>query len=119
MEGQYTQTDTGIENPAFQLQEQVQTTEKEESRHFTRNSHQSSGPQNGQIPKRKKSLMQLTKEALPRLENYRNSRKAVKRPSLGQLHGGEDVIAVSKFISSLYSLGFLFGSIIFLCWLLF
>lgn len=42
------------------------------------------------VQKRKRSLVQLTKEALPRLENYRNSRRALKRPSLGELHGGED-----------------------------
>ncbi|KAK9703967.1 hypothetical protein QE152_g28993 [Popillia japonica] len=42
------------------------------------------------IQKRKRSLVQMTKEALPRLENYRNSRRALKRPSLGELHGGED-----------------------------
>lgn len=92
MEGQFNQIDNGIENPAFQLQEQVKKLEKAEPRHFARHSHQDSGQHNGQMPKRKKSLMQLTKEALPRLENYRNSRKAVKRPSLGQLHGEEIII---------------------------
>lgn len=95
MDGQFAQTDNGIENPAFQLQEQSQKTAKEESKHYMRNSQQNAYQHNGQVPKRKKSLMQLTKEALPRLENYRNSKKAVKRPSLGQLHGGEEVIAVS------------------------
>lgn len=102
MEGLFNQVDNGIDNPAFQLQEQIQKAEKEDSKHFTRNSHQSSGQQNGQAPKRKKSLMQLTKEALPRLENYRNSRKAVKRPSLGQLHGGEEVIPVGIIVVCLY-----------------
>lgn len=48
-------------------------------------------------PKRKRSLVQLTREALPRLENYRNSKRALKRPSLGELHGGEETIKVSKF----------------------
>lgn len=43
-------------------------------------------------PKRKRSLVQLTREALPRLENYRNSKRALKRPSLGELHGGEETI---------------------------
>lgn len=42
--------------------------------------------------KRRKSIVQITKEVLPRLENYRNSRRAVKRPSLGELHGTEDYI---------------------------
>ncbi|KAB0800350.1 hypothetical protein PPYR_06090 [Photinus pyralis] len=41
--------------------------------------------------KRKRSLAQLTREALPRLENYRNSKRALKRPSLGELlHGREE-----------------------------
>lgn len=95
MEGQFHQTEAGIENPAFQLQEQTQKTDLGDSKHFTRNS----GHQNGQAPRRKKSLMQLTKEVLPRLENYRNSKKAIKRPSLGQLHG-EEVIAVSNVTSN-------------------
>lgn len=37
--------------------------------------------------KRKKSF--FIREALPRLENYRNSKRAIKRPSLWQLHGEE------------------------------
>ncbi|XP_052742527.1 bumetanide-sensitive sodium-(potassium)-chloride cotransporter isoform X1 [Bicyclus anynana] len=37
--------------------------------------------------RRKRSLAQLTREALPRMENYRNSRRALKRPSLGEIHG--------------------------------
>lgn len=40
--------------------------------------------------KRRRSLAQFTREALPRLENYRNSKRAMKRPSLGELHGGEE-----------------------------
>ncbi|KAG4075171.1 hypothetical protein HA402_006188 [Bradysia odoriphaga] len=36
---------------------------------------------------RKFSFAQLTREALPRLENYRRSLRALKRPSLGILHG--------------------------------
>lgn len=40
--------------------------------------------------KRRRSLAQFTREALPRLENYRNSKRALKRPSLGELHGGEE-----------------------------
>lgn len=48
------------------------------------------------VQKRKRSLVQLTKEALPRLENYRNSRRALKRPSLGELHGGEDTNKVGN-----------------------
>ncbi|GAB0086660.1 bumetanide-sensitive sodium-(potassium)-chloride cotransporter [Sergentomyia squamirostris] len=39
---------------------------------------------------RKKSLAQLTREALPRLDNYRISKRALKRPSLGELHGELD-----------------------------
>ncbi|GBP07676.1 Bumetanide-sensitive sodium-(potassium)-chloride cotransporter [Eumeta japonica] len=37
--------------------------------------------------RRKRSLAQLTREALPRMDNYRNSKRALKRPSLGELHG--------------------------------
>lgn len=37
--------------------------------------------------RRKRSLAQLTREALPRMENYRHSKRAFKRPSLGELHG--------------------------------
>jgi hypothetical protein len=33
------------------------------------------------------SLAQLTREALPRLDHYRNCIQAMKRPSLGELHG--------------------------------
>nr|CAD7437439.1 unnamed protein product [Timema bartmani] len=38
---------------------------------------------------RKISLAQLTLEALPRLDNYKNCENATKRPSLGELHGEE------------------------------
>lgn len=68
MSGRYT---TGIDNGAFQLHE------KEE-------------PPGG----RKRSLAQLTREVLPRMENYRHSRRAAKRPSLGELHGGEEQLKV-------------------------
>ncbi|KAG5681039.1 hypothetical protein PVAND_010505 [Polypedilum vanderplanki] len=37
--------------------------------------------------RRKFSFAQLTREALPRLDNYRISKRALKRPSLGELHG--------------------------------
>jgi len=33
------------------------------------------------------SLAHLTREALPRLDHYRNCMQAIKRPSLGELHG--------------------------------
>ena len=36
---------------------------------------------------RKISLVHLTREALPRLDNYRNCKSAIKRPSIGELHG--------------------------------
>lgn len=55
-------------------------------------------------PKRKKSLVQLTREAFPRLENYRQSKRALKRPSLGELHGGDDVVKVSVQNSSSQSI---------------
>ncbi|CAG9836957.1 unnamed protein product [Diabrotica balteata] len=86
MEGRFTsgdyETERGIENTGFQLQE---------SGEHIKNGHPVVNQNNSlQVPKRKKSLVQLTREALPRLENYRNSRKAVKRPSLGELHEGEE-----------------------------
>ncbi|XP_050303386.1 bumetanide-sensitive sodium-(potassium)-chloride cotransporter [Anthonomus grandis grandis] len=40
--------------------------------------------------RRRKSIVQITKEVLPRIENYRNSRRAVRRPSLGELHGSDE-----------------------------
>lgn len=75
------------ENPAFQMQES--------------GGGIGNGTQRTRISidfadkKRKKSLVQITKEVLPRLENYRNSRRAVKRPSLGELHGTEEYVNVS------------------------
>lgn len=39
--------------------------------------------------RRRRSLAQMTREALPRLDFYRNSRRALRRPSLGELHGEE------------------------------
>lgn len=48
--------------------------------------------------RRRKSIVQITKEVLPRLENYRNSRRAVKRPSLGELHGPDDYNKVTKML---------------------
>jgi len=33
------------------------------------------------------SLAHLTREALPRLDHYRNCMEAIKRPTLGELHG--------------------------------
>jgi hypothetical protein len=33
------------------------------------------------------SLAHLTREALPRLDHYRNCLEAIKRPSLGEVHG--------------------------------
>lgn len=36
---------------------------------------------------RRSSLAQLTREALPRLDHYKNCVQAMKRPSLGELHG--------------------------------
>ncbi|PSN49692.1 Bumetanide-sensitive sodium-(potassium)-chloride cotransporter [Blattella germanica] len=37
--------------------------------------------------RRRSSLAQLTRERLPRLDYYRNGLQALKRPSLGELHG--------------------------------
>ncbi|XP_037954068.1 bumetanide-sensitive sodium-(potassium)-chloride cotransporter-like isoform X2 [Teleopsis dalmanni] len=36
---------------------------------------------------RKFSLYQLTNESLPRLDNYRASKRNIKRPSIGEMHG--------------------------------
>ncbi|XP_063539884.1 bumetanide-sensitive sodium-(potassium)-chloride cotransporter [Cydia strobilella] len=46
--------------------------------------------------RRKRSLAQLTREALPRMENYRNSKRALKRPSLGELHGDHLITEVDE-----------------------
>ena len=79
----------GVDNGAFQLHENGVTKED------TLSDLKPTPPNSHFVPqKRKKSLVQLTREALPRLENYRNSRRAAKRPSLGELHGGEDTVKV-------------------------
>ncbi|XP_057662624.1 bumetanide-sensitive sodium-(potassium)-chloride cotransporter isoform X1 [Diorhabda carinulata] len=80
MEGRFTIGERGIDNTGFQLQEKGD---------FVKNGHPVIN-QTAQVPNRKKSLVQLTREVLPRLENYRNSRKACKRPSLSELHEGEE-----------------------------
>lgn len=80
MEGRYTNDERGIDNTGFQLHENGD---------FVKNGNPVIN-QTVQVPNRKKSLVQLTREVLPRLENYRNSRKAIKRPSLSELHEGED-----------------------------
>ncbi|KAJ8946616.1 hypothetical protein NQ318_007219 [Aromia moschata] len=80
----------GIDNAAFQLQENGDTGG------YAKNRHSSVSSSSLHVPKRKKSIVQLTREALPRLENYRNSRRAVKRPSLGELHGGDDNVKDPK-----------------------
>lgn len=36
---------------------------------------------------RRNSLAQLTREALPRVDHYRNCSEAIRRPSLGELYG--------------------------------
>ncbi|KAJ8965881.1 hypothetical protein NQ314_003861 [Rhamnusium bicolor] len=92
MEGRFARTENsgGIDNTSFQWNENV------ENHGYSWNEHSSVvAPTNVPAAKRKKSLVQLTIEALPRLENYRNSRRAAKRPSLGELHGGEENIKVS------------------------
>lgn len=45
------------------------------------------------------SLAQLTREALPRLDHYRNCIQATKRPSLGELHGDISEEKVRFFIT--------------------
>ena len=44
---------------------------------------------------RRRSLAQLTREALPRADHYRYGLSAMKRPSLGELHGEPIEIKVS------------------------
>lgn len=43
------------------------------------------------------SLAQLTREALPRLDHYRNCVQAMKRPSLGELYGDVSEVKVRPF----------------------
>lgn len=48
-------------------------------------------------PPRKRSLAQMTREALPRMDNYRNlmSVAAVQRPTIGELYEGVEEEKVS------------------------
>ncbi|CAH0553671.1 unnamed protein product [Brassicogethes aeneus] len=89
MEGKYK---GGVDNSAFQLQENGVSKNEDTVGDLVSNTNFHDAPKK----ERKKSLVQLTREALPRLENYRNSKRAVKRPSLGELHGGEDTIKDAK-----------------------
>lgn len=43
---------------------------------------------------RKTSFVHDTREALPRVDNYRNDMQALKRPSIGELHGEEKDLKV-------------------------
>lgn len=89
--GHRTSRPNGIDNCAFQPHENGVSTIKEDTVSELRSAVALNiyEPSHGH-QRRKKSLVQLTREALPRLENYRNSRRAAKRPSIGELHGGED-----------------------------
>jgi hypothetical protein len=49
---------------------------------------------------RRNSLAQLTREALPRLDHYRNCIQATKRPSLGELYGEPSEVKVRDFNAS-------------------
>jgi hypothetical protein len=49
---------------------------------------------------RRNSLAQLTREALPRLDHYRNCVEATKRPSLGELYGDPSGAKVRPFHTS-------------------
>lgn len=81
----------GIDNAAFELREKcVVINETDRVPDLSKSTNFNGYIVDHYVPKRKKSLVQLTREALPRLENYRNSRRAIKRPSLGELHGGDD-----------------------------
>ncbi|XP_066147289.1 bumetanide-sensitive sodium-(potassium)-chloride cotransporter isoform X2 [Euwallacea fornicatus] len=84
MENEGRSKTTGYENGGFQMQENGKFKHR-----FSSSDHPSKDYFMGD-KRRKKSIVQITKEVLPRLENYRNSRRAIKRPSLGELHGTED-----------------------------
>lgn len=81
----------GIDNPGLELQEN-NTGNKDTVGELVNTTSSTCLYENP--GRRRRSLVQLTREALPRLENYRNSKRALKRPSLGELHGGEDCIKV-------------------------
>jgi hypothetical protein len=100
----------GIDNSAFQLHENGIAI-KEDTIGELKTTTPLGFYENHGHQKRKKSLVQLTREALPRLENYRNSRRAAKRPSLGELHGGEDVVKVRLKIVQQFLLLLLYLSI--------
>lgn len=84
----------GIDNPGLQLHENCLTTSRRDGVSDVVNNstclHENPG-------RRRRSLVQLTREALPRLENYRNSKRALKRPSLGELHEGNDFVKVLRY----------------------
>ncbi|KAL3280368.1 hypothetical protein HHI36_017857 [Cryptolaemus montrouzieri] len=82
----------GIENAAFQLCEKSVVINEKDKVSGLDTTHFNGHVTEYNAPKRKKSLVQMTREALPRLENYRNSRRAIKRPSLGELHGGDESV---------------------------
>ncbi|XP_044762363.1 bumetanide-sensitive sodium-(potassium)-chloride cotransporter [Coccinella septempunctata] len=84
----------GVDNAAFELREKCVVINETGDRvpELAKNANFNGFIVDQYVPRRKKSLVQLTREALPRLENYRNSRRAIKRPSLGELHGGDDWI---------------------------
>jgi len=44
------------------------------------------------------SIAHLTREALPRLDHYRNCMEAIKRPTLGELHGELSEEKVSLYV---------------------
>ncbi|XP_045483258.1 bumetanide-sensitive sodium-(potassium)-chloride cotransporter isoform X2 [Harmonia axyridis] len=85
----------GLDNAAFELREKcVVINETDKVPELSRNTNFNGFLVDQNMPRRKKSLVQMTREALPRLENYRNSRRAIKRPSLGELHGGDDFVKI-------------------------
>lgn len=84
----------GIDNSGLQLHENLSVTNNSNGGELVNTASSVCLYENP--GRRRRSLAQLTREALPRLENYRNSRRALKRPSLGELHGGEDGIKVNK-----------------------
>lgn len=84
----------GVDNTGLQLHENYQS--KQDVVSDIVNNTTSSTSLHENPGRRRRSLVQLTREALPRLENYRHSKRALKRPSLGELHEGNDFIKVGK-----------------------
>lgn len=92
MEVTQSQVKDGVDNKAFHMQES----------NMPYNFGENSSPSTVCVENAENSLKEInsspiTTEALPRLENYRTSRRTAKRPSLGELHGQNDNTKVNNF----------------------